>query len=194
VSTAPGAGLQRVCVFCSSSEEVAPVYLQVAQELGQALAERNLTLVYGGCHVGTMGVVARSVHRFGGTVVGVIPAALRDRGLAYVSADELIVTSGLRERKAEMEARADAFVVLPGGVGTLEEALEILAQKTVGAHQKPMVFVNTRGFYDALVGMFESWIEQRFARPAHRELYRVAPDVAHAVGYLDGLRPAGGRK
>jgi hypothetical protein len=177
--------MRSVCVFCSSSEHVAPAYLTMAAELGQALAEREWTLVFGGCNVGLMGTLAKTMHRFGGRVVGVIPAGLRDRGLAYVPADELIVVPGLRERKALMEARSDAFLALPGGVGTLDEMLEVMAQKVLRAHSKPAVFVNPRGFYEPLLAMLEQIAEQNLASPGFRNLYHIAPDVARALSWLE---------
>ncbi|MGH9554658.1 MAG: TIGR00730 family Rossman fold protein [Terriglobales bacterium] len=177
--------IRSVGVFCSSSDRIAPAFLQMAAELGQALAEREWTLVFGGCNIGLMGVLAKSVHRFGGRVVGVIPEGLRDRGLAYVPADELVVVPGLRERKALMEARADAFLALPGGIGTLDEMLEVMAQKMLRAHAKPAVFVNPRGYYEPLLTMLEQMAEQNFAAPGFRNLYHVAPDVARALDWLE---------
>jgi hypothetical protein len=172
-------------VFCSSSDRIAPAYVQMAAELGQALAEREWTLVFGGCNLGLMGILAKSVHRFGGRVVGIIPESLRDRGLAYVPADELVVVPGLRERKALMEARADAFLALPGGIGTLDEILEIVAQKMIRAHAKPAVFINPRGYYGPLLTMLEQIGEQNFAAPGFRDLYHVAPDVPRALSWLE---------
>ncbi len=178
--------IRSVCVFCSSKEHAPPAYQQMAAELGQALAEREWTLVFGGCHVGLMGILARTVHRFGGRVMGVIPTGLRDQGLAYVPADELIVTRDLRERKAVMESRSDAFVALPGGIGTLDEILEVLALKSLGVHSKPAVFVNPRGYFDPLLTMLEQIAEQKLASPEFRNHYYVAPDVARAVAWLEG--------
>ena len=179
--------IRSVCVFCSSKEHAPQAYQQMAAELGQALAEREWTLVFGGCKVGLMGVLARTVHRFGGRVVGVIPAGLRDRGLAYVPADELIVTRELRERKAVMESRSDAFLALPGGIGTLDEILEVLALKMLGTHSKPAVFVNPRGYFEPLLTMLEQIAEQQLASPGFRNHYYVAPDVARAVAWLEDL-------
>jgi hypothetical protein len=120
-------------------------------------------------------------------VVGVIPAGLRDRGLAYVPADELIVTRELRERKAVMESRSDAFLALPGGIGTLDEMLEVLAQKVLRAHAKPAVFVNPHGYFEPLLTMLEQIAEQKLASPEFRNHYYIVPDVARAVSWLEGL-------
>src|SRR5579859_4839874 len=132
----------RVCVFCSSSNTIAPVYAEAARVLGSGLAERSWPLVYGGGSAGLMGEVARAVHAGGGRVIGVIPQTLLDLEVGYLAADELIVTTTMRERKALMDVRADAFVALPGGFGTLEELLEILTLKQLRWHDRPVFIVN----------------------------------------------------
>ncbi len=113
-----------ICVFCSSSDAVASDYMDLACELGAAIGQRGDILIYGGCNVGLMGLLARSVHEHGGRVVGIIPRRLVENGLAYAETDERILTNDLRDRKALMDERSDAFVVMPGGLGTLEEAIE----------------------------------------------------------------------
>jgi hypothetical protein len=180
--------MKAICVYCSSSDAVAPAYFDAAQALGAEIAARGCTLVYGGANLGLMGTVARAVHRGGGRVVGVIPQALQGKGLTYEEADDLVVTRDMRERKAEMETRADAFVALPGGFGTLEELLEVLTLRQLRLHTKPIVLLNTRGFYAPLVALFEHFYGERFAKPL-REFYHVAPDVAGAFTYLDDYRP-----
>jgi hypothetical protein len=180
---------QAICVFCSSSDAVAPIFVDAANELGALIAQCGYTLVYGGSNVGLMGVIARAVHAHGGCVIGVIPQTIHARGIAYNTADELIVTRDLRERKAVMEARADAFVALPGGFGTLEEVVEVITLKQLQTHAKPIVLLNTGGFYDPLVALFEHFYEQRFARPDQRQLYHFAPDVNGVFAYLDTYRP-----
>lgn len=176
---------ETVCVYCSSSNEIAEKYFGVAKAMGRALAERGYRLVYGGGQVGLMGRLAEAVHEHGGTVYGVIPEALRDReGVAYDVADEMIVTSTMQERKAEMYRRADAFVALPGGFGTLEEFMEVLTLKQLGYHHKALVLVNTDGFYDALIDFFEQLYEQQFAREKHDDLYHLVDDPAAVVEYL----------
>ena len=182
--------MKSICVYCSSSNAVDPHYVAAAVEFGTLLGQRGLTLVYGGASVGLMGQLATAVHRAGGRVLGVIPQSLRDREIAYEASDELIVTRDLRERKAIMEARADAFVALPGGFGTLEEVLEVLTLKQLRAHQKPVVFLNTAGFYDRLLAVFEQLYEQRFAKADHRHSYGVAAAPADVLHHLDNPRPA----
>ena len=179
----------RVCVFCSSSDRLSVEYRSLAEETGAALAASGHQLVYGGGSIGLMGIVARAVHQGGGRVVGVIPRALRDYGLAYEDADELVVTATLRERKAAMEERADAFLALPGGIGTLEEVLEIVTLKQLLYHSKAVVLLNACGYFDDLLAQLERSIAEGFARPEMRGLYHVSPTVSAALAYLAAYVP-----
>jgi len=181
--------MNSICVFCSSSEAVAPVHFAAARELGRLLAARHKTLVYGGTTVGLMFAVAAAVKQHGGRVVGVIPALIAARNIGWTGADELVVTRDLRERKAVMAARADAFVALPGGLGTLEEALEILTLKQLRAHSKPVVFLNTEGFYDGLFAFFDQLSRERFLKPAWRDYLQVADQPAQIFSHLENYRP-----
>ena len=177
--------LQSICIYCSSSNRIAAHYFEIATEVGRLLAEHGYTLVYGGGNVGLMGRMARAVHAHGGRVVGVIPERLKAiEGVAYDVADELIITETMRERKATMFTRADAFLVLPGGFGTLEEFLEVLTLRSLGYHDKPIALVNTDGFYDPLLELFDHFFEEHFARPHTRGLYYVASDPEDALRYL----------
>ena len=178
--------LDHVCVYCSSSNHVSPLYFEVAEHAGRQLAERGCTLVYGGGNVGLMGTLARAVHAHGGQVIGVIPEALKAReGVAYDVADQLITTTTMQKRKAIMYTRADAFLVLPGGFGTLEEFMEVLTLRQLGYHNKPIALVNTDGFYDPLLHLFDHFIEAHFASGQARSLFHVAPDPDEALAYLD---------
>lgn len=173
-----------ICVYCSSSNAIANAYPPVAEELGREIARRGHTLVYGGGAVGLMGVLAKAAHDEGGSVTGVIPAKLQDReGIAY-EADELIVTDTMRERKGIMFRRADAFIVLPGGFGTLEEFMEVLTLKQLGYHEAPIAILNVNGFFDTLLGFFEELREGRFARESIHELVHVASSAEEAVNRL----------
>jgi uncharacterized protein (TIGR00730 family) len=176
-----------ICVYCSSSEAVPTEYFQAAEALGRLIAQRGYALVFGGGEIGLMGALARAASANGGWVVGVIPKALVQ--LAYERADEMIVTKDLRERKAIMEQRADAFVALPGGFGTLEELFEMITLKQLSFHDKPVVLVNTSGFYDPLVGLFEQIYAAGFTKAVYRQLYHVAADPDGALDYVDGYRP-----
>ncbi len=178
--------LQTICVYCSSSNRVAARYFEMAEALGRLLAERGYTLVYGGGNVGLMGQMARAVHTHGGRVVGVIPERLKSvEGIAYDVADELIITETMQERKAVMFTRADAFLVLPGGFGTLEEFMEVLTLRSLGYHDKAIALVNTDGFYDPLLELFEHFFEEHFARPRTRDLYYVATGPEDALRHLE---------
>ena len=183
-----------VCVFCSSAGGLPEVYRSAARDLGAELAARGHRLVYGGGNVGLMGEVARSVHEYGGTVVGIIPKGLVDRELAYDPADELLVTGTMRERKAEMDARADAFVALPGGFGTLEELLEVLTLRQLRLHDRPIVLVNVAGYWDPFLAMVGDMVGQGFAPFGEGTLFRVAKTAAAAVDLAEaGPVPIPGR-
>lgn len=147
--------MARICVFCSSSEEIAPAHLRLAARLGERLAGRGHDLVSGGGRVSMMGEVARAVRACGGHTLGVIPRALRSLEVADDAADELVVTADMRERKARMDAAADAFVALPGGLGTLEELLEVWVAGSLGMHVKPVVVLDPTGVYDPLRDLVE---------------------------------------
>jgi uncharacterized protein (TIGR00730 family) len=181
--------IQAVGVFCSSSSAVDAVFFDAAFRLGALLVRSNYTLVYGGVDVGLMGEVARSVRAEGGSVVGVVPEIITSKGLPCNNADELIVTADIRERKAVIETRSDGFIALPGGFGTLEEILEILTLKQLGHHSKPIVFINTAGFYGRLMHTFEYIYENGFARPEFRKLYHVAADPEAALEYISVYSP-----
>jgi cytokinin riboside 5'-monophosphate phosphoribohydrolase len=183
-----------VCVFCSSANGLPEEYRSAARDLGAELAGRGHRLVYGGGNVGLMGEVARSVHEHGGTVVGVIPQGLVDRELAYDPADELLVTGTLRERKAEMDARADAFVALPGGFGTLEELLEVLTLRQLRLHDRPIVLVNVAGYWDPFLAMVADMVGQGFVPLGEGALFQVAKTAAEAVDLAEaGPSPIAGR-
>ncbi|MBP7604045.1 MAG: TIGR00730 family Rossman fold protein [Spirochaetes bacterium] len=182
--------VRAICVFCSSSDALAPEYFGAAAELGTLIGARGCELVYGGANVGLMGRLARAAKEAGARVTGVIPRSFYARGLAFDGADELILTDGLRERKAAMGERAEAFIALPGGFGTLEEMLEAITLKQIGFHDRPVVFVNTSGFYDGLAGLFERLYELDFAKPDSRALYHLAGGPREAMAYIDAYVPA----
>lgn len=173
-----------ICVYCSASDQIAPQFFEVARELGSLIARRGDTLVYGGASVGLMGCVAEAVQADGGHVVGVIPERLVAREIAYKHADELLVTADMRERKAAMENRADAFFALPGGLGTLEEITEIMNLRKLGYTDKPLVLLNIDGFYDPLVVLLDHMIKGRFL-DAYTELFTLAPDVPTAFKLIE---------
>lgn len=174
-----------ICVFCSSSDTVAPVYTAAAAELGRALAAGGHQLVYGGMDIGLMGVLAQAVRAGGGRVTGIVPEGFAADADVYHGADEIITTSDLRQRKAVMAQMAEAFVVLPGGFGTLDELAEVLSFSSLHLHARPIVIVNTDGFYDPLLDLFERFIRQGFARQRHRHNYHVVAEPAAAMSHLE---------
>ena len=174
-----------ICVFCASSDGIAAEYFALAKELGEEIGRRGHSLVYGGGQVGLMGAVARSVRAVGGAVVGVIPQRLDWAEVVYREADEMIYTQTMRERKATMEQRADAFIVLPGGIGTLEEALEVITLRHLGYHRKPIVLLDGHGYYEPLLQMLERAVAGGFARASLRETYHVAETVQDALDYIE---------
>jgi uncharacterized protein (TIGR00730 family) len=178
-----------VAVYCSSSDDIDQRYFEDAVALGTALAQRGWRLVYGAGSVGLMGTVARATHAGGGQVFGIIPHALDRREVTYEACDELIRVETMRQRKAIMEENADAFIILPGGFGTFEEVLEVIVLKQLNYHNRPIVFVNTLGYWDPLITLFETTIDQRFARPTNRHLYKVVETPKEAVFYVANYYP-----
>lgn len=181
-------GLQ-VCVFCSSSDAVDGLYREQGRRLGELLGRCGHDLVYGGAGTGLMRAVAEGAASQGARVTGIMPRAMVEYGLAFDRLDELVVTASMAERKAEMERRADAFMVLPGGFGTLEELFEVLVAKQLGDLRAPVLLVNVRGYWDRLVTVMEQFYALRFAKEDFRALYLVCGDVEEAVARLDDLPP-----
>lgn len=174
-----------LCVYCSSSDRLEAKYFAAAEALGRAMVAAGWGLVYGGGRTGLMGAMARTVKEGGGRVVGVIPEFMKMKELAYDEADELLTVVTMRERKLLMETRADAFVALPGGWGTLEEMMEILALRQLDVLRKPCVFLNQDGFYDDLLRFFDRMIAERFNKPSNRELFRVANTVDEVLALVE---------
>ncbi len=181
--------LRAVTVYCSSSSDIDSKYVKAGQDLAAGIAAAGWTLVYGGNHVGLMAAVADAARAAGGRVVGITPQLFVDRGMGDAACDELVVTAGMRDRKAMLEARGDAFVALPGGLGTFEEFFEVLVGKQLGYHAKPIVLVDVDGFYRPLLAMLEHGRERGFIRASAMGLLHVAADAAAALAYLRAVRP-----
>jgi uncharacterized protein (TIGR00730 family) len=180
-----------LCVYCASSDRLDAKYLNLAGELGTRLVAEGWDLVFGGGRTGMMGAVARAVKQAGGRVVGVIPEFIKVRELAYDEADELVTVITMRERKLLLETRADAFVALPGGWGTLEEIVEILTLRQLNVVRKPCVLLNYEGFYDPLLQLFDRMQEQQFYKESNRSLYRVVGSVSEVFPAIAaGAAPA----
>ncbi len=182
--------LRAVTVYCSSHSDLDAAYVTAGRDLAAGIARAGWTLVYGGNHVGLMAAVADAARAAGGRVVGITPQLLHDRGLSDTAADELVVTASMRDRKAMLEARADALVALPGGLGTYEELFEVIVGKQLGYHAKPIVLVDVNGYFRPLVAMLEHGIERRFIKASARGLIHVAADAAATIDYLRNVRPA----
>lgn len=162
--------MQRICVFCGSQAGTNGLYQQAAAALGQLLAQRRYGLVYGGGHVGLMGVIADAVLQAGGEVIGVIPEAMVARELAHTGVTRMHVVSSMHDRKARMAELADGFIAMPGGYGTFEELFEIITWAQLGLHQKPIGLLNVAGYFDALMALVEHAIAEGFIKPEHSRL------------------------
>lgn len=181
--------MNRVCVFCGSSSGSRAEYARAADETGELIARRGLGLVYGGGHVGLMGVVADAALRAGGAAVGVITQALKDREVAHEGLTELHVVRTMHERKALMAALSDAFLVLPGGIGTFEEFFEVWTWGQLGEHAKPVGLVNAGGYYAGLVGFLDAMRAEGFLKPKHRDMLVVADTPAAVLDAFARYEP-----
>ncbi len=173
-----------ICVFCSSSSAVDGVYFAGAESLGELIGKGGHALIYGGANVGLMDHLANTVLKNGGHVTGIIPRKIQEKQLASIHLNELIVTETMDERKALMRDKADAFIALPGGFGTLEETLEVLTLKQLDYHKKPIVFINTNGYFNDLFNQFEKSYNETFARENYRKLYSIKSTPAPALEYI----------
>jgi uncharacterized protein (TIGR00730 family) len=174
--------IKSVCLFCGSSNSTDPEYLQAAADFGRLLAREGVRLVYGGGGIGLMGAAAKACHDAGGKVLGIMPDFLRTRESLYDSVKTVVVQS-MHDRKAMMFAESDAFVVMPGGIGTLEEVVELLSWRRLDLHRKPIVFVNLKGFWDRYYDLMAHTVEQRFT-PSW------VPDTWRSVDRIEDILPA----
>jgi uncharacterized protein (TIGR00730 family) len=174
--------IDSICVYCGSSDAIDPALFAAAAELGRTLARDGLRLVYGGGRIGLMGACAKAAHAAGGRIFGVMPEFLRQHEILYDVVETKVVRS-MHERKMAMFDASDAFIVLPGGVGTLEEAIELLSWRRLDLHKKPIVFFNPDGFWDPLFAFFHQAIALKMAPEAFAETWR-------AVERVDQLLPA----
>ena len=182
--------LESVCVFCGSSDAAAPALLASAADLGVMLAQEGLTLIYGGGGVGLMGACAKAAHDAGGKVLGIIPHFLkeRERRLDIV---ETVVVDSMHERKMMMFERADGFVVLPGGIGTLEEVVELLSWRRLDLHGKPVVFYNPDGFWEPLFNLFQHTVDQNLTPPSFMDSWLSVEAIEQIVPALRRDAPSG---
>jgi uncharacterized protein (TIGR00730 family) len=186
--------MRRICVFCGSNKGLEQSYVDATKQLGRAFADQGIKLVYGGGHVGLMGVVADSVIDAGGKAIGVIPQALVDRELAHGRLTELHVVNSMHERKALMSELSDAFIALPGGFGTLEEFAEILTWSLLGFQKKPSGLLNVDGYYDSLIEFFDNAVQKGFISKTHRSLVLVSKDPLDMLQQIKSFRHPGEEK
>jgi cytokinin riboside 5'-monophosphate phosphoribohydrolase len=181
--------MQKICVFCSSSDALGQIYYKESEDLAKLFIHEGFQLVYGGARVGMMGRLAKLLSGNGHKVIGVIPELIFNKNIAEHSV-ELIVTEDMKSRKAKMAELSDAFIALPGGFGTLEELAEIITLKQLEYHHKPIVIINTNGFYDKLFEFFEGIYSQNFARSDYKALYYIAENAADAINHIKNYQPA----
>jgi uncharacterized protein (TIGR00730 family) len=182
--------MERICVFCGSSPGADPAYAAAAADLGRLLATRGLGLVYGGGHVGLMGRLADAVLAEGGEVIGVLPEALVAKEIGHPGLSDLRVVGSMHERKALMAELSDAFVALPGGLGTVEELFEVYTWAQLGLHRKPCALLDVDGYYEDLAAFLAHAVEERFLREDHRAMLIVERDPRGLLERLRRFEPA----
>lgn len=177
----------RICVFGAASPTIDPEYIQKVELLGEEMAKRGHSLVFGAGGNGLMGAAARGVHKGGGYVLGVIPKFFEEEGVEaiYDKCDKLIFTETMRQRKQTMEDNADAFIVAPGGIGTFEEHFEILTSKQLCRHNKPIVLYNVKGYYNELEEVMRQAMKKNFIRENCADLYRLTDDLDELFSYIE---------
>lgn len=176
--------INSICVFGAAREEISDQYKSEAYKLGKLIAQKEKQIVFGAGSTGLMGAVARGAKEQGIYLVGVVPHHLNNSGLIYDNCDELILTETLRERKRIMEEKADAFVTLPGGVGTLEELMEIITLKQLRRHDKPIIVLNTNNYYGPLFSQIDVMVNEEFLKYDDGELYHIANSAEEVIKYL----------
>lgn len=181
--------LRSICVFCGASPGANPAYREAAEALGKHLAERGIRLIYGGGAVGLMGVIANATLNAGGEVIGIIPQSLERAEIGHKGLTHLEVVDTMHTRKARMAELADAFIALPGGLGTLEELFEVWTWGQLGYHAKPLGLLEVNGFYSKLGDFLDHLVAERFVRVQHREMLQIADSPQVLVDALDNWQP-----
>lgn len=181
--------MKRIGVFCGASPGARPEYVTMAHTLGQALAERQIGLVYGGGSVGLMGTLARAALDAGGEVTGVIPRSLAEKEVAFTGLADLRVVETMHNRKLLITELSDAFITLPGGLGTLEELFEVLAWGQLGLHAKPCGLLNVCGYYDGLITFLDHTMAEHFVEPEHRAMILVGENPVHLLNQFAAYQP-----
>jgi uncharacterized protein (TIGR00730 family) len=181
--------MRRICIFCGSSPGARPAYAEATAEVARLLVGEGVGVVYGGGHVGLMGVLADTAMSAGGEVIGVMPQALVDREIGHTGITELRVVGSMHERKALMADLADAFIALPGGAGTLEELFEVYTWAQLGLHRKPCGLLDVEGYFSGLVGFLDHAVSERFLPQEHREMLIVESDPRALIERLRDFEP-----
>lgn len=181
--------ISNICVYCSSSNYLEEIFYKEAEVLGELIAKSGYNVVYGGSKLGLMYKITKAAKNFGAKIIGVMPQKLYDHGFSEDFCDEFYLTKGMRERKAMLDEKSDAVIALAGGFGTLEELSEMIVQKQLGYNNKPIIILNTAGFYDELLKFFENIIYKNFANKESKNLYFVANTPNEAVEYLKTYAP-----
>ena len=181
--------MQRVCVFCGSSPGARPAYAEATAEVARLLAGEGIGVVYGGGHVGLMGVLADTVMAAGGEAIGVMPQALVDREIGHTGISDLRVVGSMHERKALMADLSDAFIALPGGAGTLEELFEVYTWAQLGLHDKPCGLLDVEDYFSGLVGFLDHAVDERFLRKEHRAMLIVEREPRALIERLAAFEP-----
>ena len=180
--------IKSVCIFASSSDNIHKAFFKDADELGRLIAINNLNIIYGGSELGLMGAITKSAKQNGAHITGVMPEKLYNLGINPGPCSDFILTKGMRERKAKMDSLSGAVIALAGGFGTLEELSEMIVQKQLGYNNKPIVILNTNGFYSYLIDFFNEIIKQKFAHAESDKIYYVASNPHDAVEYIKNYK------
>lgn len=179
----------RICVYGAASDEIDKSYITEGEKLGEQLAVRGHSLVFGGGASGMMGAVARGVYKHKGYIKGVAPSFFNVDGRLFAQSNEMIMTDTMRQRKQIMEDSSDAFIVSPGGIGTFEEFFEMLTLKSLDRHTKPIAILNTNGYYDDLLSFLQNGVKENFLRPSNLKLYFVSESVNDVLSYIENYTP-----
>ena len=174
-----------ICSYGASSNEIDTRYLEAGEALGREMARRGHKLVFGGGNTGLMGAVARGVHQEGGKVIGIVPRFFNVDGVLYPACDELRYTDTMRSRKLEMEKSSDAFLVTPGGIGTLDEFFEIFTLRQLDRHKKPIAILNTNGYFTPLAQLLDKMAKEKFVTENCLQLIKISPDPAEVLDFLE---------
>lgn len=172
---------KKICVYCGSKAGTNPSFSSIAEQLGQLFAKESIQLIYGGGKVGIMGIIADAVLNGGGYVQGVIPKSLMEKEVGHTGVQELHITQDMHSRKAMMESLSDAFIILPGGFGTLDELFEIVTWRQLGFHSKPVIILNVDGYFDHLLAFIDSAIQHEFINSNGRDIISVANNIDQVI-------------